>query len=71
MPKMSGARLFAEVMHGYGVTHVFYVPTISITNSVAFASMKDAQEEFGIVRMGGTIGWIAAASCFSCAAIFS
>ena len=28
MPKMSGARLFAEVMHGYGVTHVFYVPTI-------------------------------------------
>lgn len=40
---------------------VFYVPTISITNSVAFASMKDAQEEFGIVRMGGTIGWIAAA----------
>ncbi len=40
---------------------VFYVPTISITNSIAFASMKDAQEEFGIVRMGGTIGWIAAA----------
>ena len=40
---------------------IFYVPTISITNSIAFASMKDAQEEFGIVRMGGTIGWIAAA----------
>jgi nucleoside transporter len=40
---------------------IFYVPTISITNSIAFASMKDAQQEFGIVRMGGTIGWIAAA----------
>lgn len=40
---------------------IFYVPTISITNSIAFASMKDAQKEFGIVRMGGTIGWIAAA----------
>ena len=40
---------------------IFYVPTISITNSIAFASMKDAQAEFGIVRMGGTIGWIAAA----------
>jgi hypothetical protein len=40
---------------------VFYVPTISITNSIAFAAMKDAQQEFGIVRMGGTIGWIAAA----------
>ena len=40
---------------------LFYVPTISITNSIAFASMKDAQKEFGIVRMGGTIGWILAA----------
>lgn len=40
---------------------LFYVPTISITNAIAFANMKDAQEEFGIVRMGGTIGWIAAA----------
>lgn len=40
---------------------IFYVPTISITNAIAFANMKDAQEEFGIVRMGGTIGWIAAA----------
>lgn len=40
---------------------LLYVPTISITNSIAFAAMKDAQREFGIVRMGGTIGWIAAA----------
>lgn len=39
---------------------LFYVPTISITNSIAFAAMKDAQREFGLVRMGGTIGWIAA-----------
>ena len=40
---------------------LLYVPTISITNSIAFAHMKDAQKEFGIVRMGGTIGWIMAA----------
>jgi nucleoside transporter len=40
---------------------LFYVPTISITNSIAFANLKDAQKEFGIVRMGGTIGWILAA----------
>jgi nucleoside transporter len=39
---------------------LFYVPTISITNSIAFASLKDAQREFGIVRLWGTIGWIAA-----------
>jgi hypothetical protein len=28
MPKMTGSRLFAEVCQGYGVTHVFFVPTI-------------------------------------------
>lgn len=44
---------------------LFYVPTISITNSIAFAAMRDAQQEFGIVRMGGTIGWIAAAWPFT------
>src|SRR5215213_8919002 len=40
---------------------LLYVPTISITNSIAFSHMKDAQKEFGIVRMGGTIGWVLAA----------
>jgi MFS family permease len=40
---------------------LLYVPTISITNSIAFANMKDAQKEFGIIRMGGTVGWILAA----------
>jgi nucleoside transporter len=40
---------------------LFYVPTISVANSLAFANLKDPQKEFGIVRMGGTIGWILAA----------
>ena len=44
---------------------LLYVPTISITNSIAFANMKDAEKEFGIVRMGGTIGWILAAWPFT------
>src|SRR5579863_8187458 len=39
---------------------LFYVPTISITNSIAFANLKDGQKEFGLVRLGGTLGWIAA-----------
>jgi nucleoside transporter len=37
-----------------------YVPTISVTNTLAFANLRDPQREFGPVRMGGTIGWIAA-----------
>ncbi len=44
---------------------LFYVPTISIANSIAFTHMKDAQKEFGFVRMGGTIGWILAAWPFT------
>ena len=39
---------------------VFYVPTISITNSIAFANLRDPSREFGPVRVWGTIGWIAA-----------
>lgn len=44
---------------------LLYVPTISITNSIAFANMKNADKEFGIVRMGGTVGWILAAWPFT------
>lgn len=43
------------------VHSLVYVPTISVTNSLAFANLKDPQNEFGLVRMGGTIGWILAA----------
>jgi nucleoside transporter len=39
---------------------LFYVPTISITNSIAFANLRDPQREFGPVRLWGTIGWILA-----------
>ena len=28
MPRMTGSRCFAEMLKGYGVTHVFFVPTI-------------------------------------------
>jgi len=39
---------------------ICYVPTISVANSLVFSHLKDAQAEFGRVRMGGTIGWILA-----------
>ena len=44
---------------------LLYVPTISITNSIAFANMRNAGREFGLVRMGGTVGWILAAWPFT------
>jgi nucleoside transporter len=42
----------------------FFVPTLSVTNSLAFANVTDAQKEFGFIRTGGTLGWIAAAWIF-------
>ena len=42
------------------VHSICYVPTISVANSLVFSHLKDAQAEFGRVRMGGTIGWILA-----------
>jgi len=38
MPKMTGSRLFAEMLKGHGVTHVFFVPTILMD---ALAEMDD------------------------------
>jgi len=38
-----------------------YVPTLSIANSIAFANVTDTHNEFGRIRLWGTIGWIAAA----------
>jgi MFS family permease len=50
------------VFFGLMLLHsLLYVPTISVANTIAFTHMEDAQKEFGIVRMGGTIGWILAA----------
>jgi len=38
MAKMTGARLFAEMMQGYGVSHIFFVPAFMLKS---FAEMED------------------------------
>jgi nucleoside transporter len=53
-------KSFWPFFAGMLVHNVMYVPTLSLTNSICFHHLKDAQRQFGRVRLWGTIGWIAA-----------
>jgi nucleoside transporter len=46
------------------VYSVVYMPTLALSNSMAFANLGDRSHDFGKVRVWGTIGWIAASWVF-------
>jgi len=54
----SFATTFPVFFTFFLIYNLFYVPTLSVTNSLAFANLKDPAKDFGFVRMGGTVGWI-------------
>src|SRR6202035_1334319 len=37
-----------------------YMPTMALTNALAFRQMKDPKQDFGSIRVLGTAGWIVA-----------
>ena len=39
----------------------FYVPTMAVSNAIVFAHVEDPKKDFGIVRLWGSVGWVAAA----------
>jgi nucleoside transporter len=39
---------------------IIYMPTLALVNAISFKQMQNAEKEFSLIRMWGTIGWIAA-----------
>lgn len=39
---------------------MLYAPTLALTNSIALVNIDDPEKDFGRIRVGGTLGWIAA-----------
>jgi nucleoside transporter len=58
---------FLSTQTGFGsfytlllVYMICYMPTLALVNAVALKQMKNAEKEFSLIRVFGTIGWIAA-----------
>lgn len=50
-----------SVFYPYVLSYmILFMPTLALVNSVSFNQMKDPEKEFSVIRVWGTIGWIAA-----------
>ncbi|MBC2670106.1 MFS transporter [Novosphingobium piscinae] len=53
------ATTFGPFFACYLAYSLVYVPTLSVSNTIAFAHLADGKD-FGRVRAGGTVGWVMA-----------
>ncbi|HEX3658178.1 MAG TPA: MFS transporter [Pirellulales bacterium] len=56
----SGGEQFPVLLAVMIAYSLVYMPTLALTNSISFSNMVDPEKEFPLVRVFGTLGWIAA-----------
>lgn len=67
-----GLNLLLAQMHSFGgfllvsvAYSIVYMPTLSLSNSIAFQNLDDSEKQFPQVRLWGTIGWVVASISFT------
>lgn len=57
---LSGAEDFTEFFPMLLIYMILFMPTLALVNSISFNQMKNPEKEFSVIRVWGTIGWVAA-----------
>ena len=62
-PSLIGApTLFILALLAYNLC---YMPTLGLSNTIAFEQLEDQEKEFPVIRVFGTVGWIVAGLAIS------
>jgi len=56
---MAGMGSYDKLLPMMFAWSLVYAPTLALTNSITFHHLPDAEKKFGLVRVFGTLGWIA------------